>query len=192
MNNRYILRYSLIIATLFLFVAPKVSAQTHLKTNALYLAALVPNIAIETRLNSNFTFEAEAFASLWKSINDKPYLVGALLVGSRYYLKESFKGFYIGAYASGEKFKFSKWNYTSDQVQRGLGMCLGGTIGYQFAIGPKCNMDLYFGGGFHHAWYWGETLSTGEQYVGWNKSAEWLPYRAGVSFAFTDIFKRRK
>lgn len=190
MNNKYILHCFLASLALLLLVAPKSSAQTHLKTNALYLAALIPNIAVETKLSSNFTFEGEIFASLWESINDRPYLIGAALVGTRYYFKESFKGLYLGAYVSGEKFKFSKWNYTPDYVQRGWGVCVGATIGYQLELGPRCNIDFYLGGGFHHAWYWGERLSTGETYVGWNKSAEWLPYRAGVSFAFKDIFKR--
>ncbi len=185
------LKYLVVIALFTLFATPKSSAQTHLKVNALYVAALLPNIGIETKLNSNFTLEAEMFGSLWKSINDKPYLVVAALAGTRYYINESFEGFYIGAYASGNKFKVSKWNYTANSVQRGWGMSLGGTIGYQIEISPKCNMDFYVGGGFHHAWYWGQRVDTGDTYVGWNKSAEWLPYRAGVSFAFKNVFKKR-
>ena len=190
MNNLLKIFFALTIFTLL--ITPKSSAQTHLKVNALYTAALLPNIGIETKLNSNFTFEAEIFGSPWKSINDKPYLMVAALAGTRYYINESFKGFYLGAYLSGNKFKVSKWNYTANQVQRGWGMSAGATIGYQMEISPKCNMDFYVGGGFHHAWYWGEVISTGETYVGWNKSAEWLPYRAGVTFAFKDVFKRKK
>lgn len=184
-------RLRFLIVIIALFIVQKSSAQTHLKTNALYLAALVPNIAVETNLGYNITLEGEIFGSPWKSIKGKPYLMAALLVGSRYYIKEAFDGFYVGLYVSGNKFKYSKWNYTADKIQEGVAMCVGGTVGYQLKIGPRCNMDFYIGGGFHHAWYHGTTVSTGEQYVGWNKSAEWIPYRAGVSFAFTDIFKKR-
>ena len=192
MNNT--LKCLAIFALSTLFLTSKASGQTHLKVNALYTAALLPNISIETKLNPKFTLEAEIFGSPWKSINDKPYLMVGVLTGARYYINESFDGFYVGAYVSGNKFKVSKWNYTANSVQRGWGMCVGGTVGYQLAISPKCNMDFYVGGGFHHAWYWGEIVSTGKEYVGWNKSAEWLPYRAGVSFAFKNVFnkKRRK
>ena len=179
------------IAALMLLITTKTSAQTHLKVNALYTAALLPNIGIETKIGPKFTIEAELFGSPWKSINGRPYLVIAALAGTRYYFKESFKGLYVGAYASINKFKLSKWGHVADEVQRGTGMCLGATVGYQIEIGPRCNMDFYLGGGYHHAWYWGEVVSTGESYVGWNKSAEWIPYRAGVSFAFKNLFKKK-
>lgn len=162
-------------------------SQTYIKTNALYWVGLLPNVQVETRLSNQFTFQGEVNASLWEQIMDgRPMMGMQTIVGARWYPKEAFKGFYVGADAAFDVYKVSNFvtMYPPYMVQNGVGMYFGATLGYQLAIGKRWNMDFYAGGGWHHGWYYGEDTRTGELYAPWNKSGEWLPYKLGVAFAY--------
>lgn len=152
--------------------------------NALYVAGLVPNVSFETRISNHFTFNVDLVASLWESIRDRPYMLGQVIPELRYYPKQSFQGFYVGAYAAADIYKVSKWDHPSTDVQRGGGISLGATIGYELPIGGRWLMDFYLGGGWHLGRYYGINTETNQQYAPWNASGEWIPYKAGVSFAF--------
>lgn len=159
-------------------------SQTTIKTNALYWAAGIPNVGVETRLGAHFTFNADLTASLWKEIGGRPYMGGQIIPEVRYYTKEAFKGFYVGGFAAFDMYHVSKWGYPTSHVQDGVGMCLGVSLGYQLPIGRRWSMDFYAGGGWHLGWYYGTDLSTNERYVDWNRSGEWIPYKLGVTFAY--------
>lgn len=177
-------RIILSAVALFLLIGVT-TAQTRIKTNAAYWAILAPNIAVEKKIADHFTVEGQTGFAYWNSLMDKkPFKWAQLLGGVRYYPKKEFEGFYVGNYASGNAFIISKYNYGPDKVQHGYGISLGATIGYQFEISKRWNLDCYFGGGWHHAWYWGEDRKTGEKYIGWNRSGEWMPYRIGISFSY--------
>lgn len=165
------------------------NAQTRIKTNALYWAFLAPNVSVETKMADNWTLEGGIMATYWKSLfRGKPFKWGEILVGTRYYTKKEFEGFYLGPFVAADVFIMSKYNYSRDKVQNGVGIALGLTVGYQWKISERWNIDCYIGGGWHHAWYWGENRDTGEMYIGWNKSGEWMPYRGAVSFSYR-LFK---
>lgn len=159
-------------------------AQTYIKTNALYWVGLLPNVGVETRLANHFTFNAEAVASFWENINGRPYMGTQIIAGVRYYPKQAFKGFYVGGDAALDAYNVSKWDHPVTDIQHGVGLYLGLTLGYQLPIAKRWNMDFYAGGGWHHGWYWGENTLTGEPYAAWNKSGEWIPYKLGVTFAY--------
>ena len=163
---------------------PAAKSQTYIKANALYYAVLVPNIAVETKLSEHFTFNADAVFSPWKSINGSPYLIGQIIPDVRYYFKEANQGFYAGLYAAADVYKVSKWGHPGTDVQHGWGISLGATVGYELPIAKRWLMDFYIGGGWHHGWYWGEDTRDGSVYAPWNRSGEWIPYRAGVSFGY--------
>jgi len=188
-----------ILISLLVFITLPAGAQTYIKTNALYWAVLLPNVGVETRLSNHFTFEGEVNGSLWKSIDDRPYLGMQVMAGGRYYIKESFKGFYVGGDISFDVYEASKWDHWNNDyggidVQHGVGVYLGVTLGYQMPIGRRWNMDFYAGGGWHHGWYWGDTkMADGSHvmYAGWNRSGEWIPYKAGVTFAYRLTSEKR-
>lgn len=159
-------------------------AQTTIKSNALYWAVAIPNVGIETRLGNHFTFNVDLTASLWKEIKGKPYLGMQLIPEFRYYPKAAFNGFYVGGFTGMDAFRTSKWNYSPSHVQDGVGICLGLSLGYELPIAKRWSMDFYAGGGWHLAWYYGTNITTGERYVGWNRSAETIPYKLGVTFAY--------
>lgn len=174
----------IICIVILAFAALGASAQTYIKTNALYWVGLLPNVQVETRLANHFTFQGEVNASLWENIGGRPYMGLQAIAGARYYPKQAFKGFYVGADAAFDTYKVSKWDHPATDIQHGIGMYYGLTLGYQISIGKRWNMDFYAGGGWHLGWYWGEDMLTGQPYVGWNKSGEWLPYKLGVTFAY--------
>lgn len=159
-------------------------AQTTIKTNALYWAVLAPNIGVETRLGEHFTFNGEVVGLLWEKINERPYMGVQVIVGARYYPKQAFQGFYVGADAAFDAFKVSKWDHPAADVQHGVGMYYGLTLGCQISIGKRWNIDFYAGGGWHLGWYYATHYDTDVITAPWNKSGEWIPYKLGVTFAY--------
>lgn len=166
------------------------NAQTYIKTNALYWLGVLPNAQVETRLHNQFTLQGEINASLW-TIKDNPMQLSQFIIGARWYPKEAFKGFYVGADFGFDIYKISRfdyWNRPDGQyIQRGIGYYLGATVGYQKSIARRWNIDFFVGGGWHLGRYWGEYTPYGgvsEVYAPWNASGEWLPYKVGVTFGY--------
>lgn len=160
------------------------SAQTYIKTNALYWLGLLPNVQVETNLGAGFTFQGEVNASAWESIKGRPLLGAQFIVGARWYPKAAFKGFYVGGDFGFDIYKVSKWDHPATDIQHGIGYYLGVTLGYQISIAKRWNMDFFAGGGWHLGKYWGEDLLTGQPYALWNASGEWIPYKIGVTFSY--------
>ena len=160
------------------------NAQTYLKVNTLYAAALVPNVAVETFLHKNFTFNADYTMSFWESIGGRPYKGLQTTAEARYYPKQAFRGFYVAGYVGYDSYKVSKWGHPSTDIQTGIGVAVGLTLGYSLPVANRWNIDFYVAGGWHHGWYHGWDQLTNDYYVGWNSSGEWIPYKAGVTVAY--------
>lgn len=172
---------------ILLFGSTFASAQTYIKTNAIYWLGLIPNVGLETRLGNHFTFNGEVVASLWENIGGRPYVGAQFIAGARYYPKAAFKGFYVGGDFGFDIYKMSKWDHPASDIQHGIGYYLGLTLGYQLAISKRWNMDFYAGGGWHLGQYWGETIQpdgSAVMYAPWNSSGEWIPYKIGVTFSY--------
>lgn len=163
-----------------------VQAQTQLKWNALYWAVGVVNMSAETKISNKWTLNGDLVYSPWESLDGNPMKFGQVLAEGRYYPKGAFNGFYVGGYAGYHKmFKFTKWNYINkDRYQKGDGISLGATLGYELKISDRWAIDMYAGYGWQHSEYKGYVKSTGEMYVDKNGSGEWLPYKLGVAFAY--------
>ncbi|MFI3298357.1 MAG: DUF3575 domain-containing protein [Rikenellaceae bacterium] len=184
------------IALIVLLSTFSAQSQTYLRSNALYLAVLMPNIGVETRLSDNFTFEGEVNVSLWKNLgkNKIPMQFVQYIVGARWYPKGVYNGFYTGGDFSFDLYNMNRWNYWKGnvaengiKVQHGYGYYLGATIGYEMKLSERWLIDFYVGGGWHLGTYWGERVfedKPSEMYVSWNKSGEWLPYKIGVTFGY--------
>lgn len=176
--------YSVLFGACLTVASMSSSAQTTIKANALYWAAGVVNVGTETRIAPNFTFNADVVFSPWESVKSRPYFGVQVIPEVRYYPRQAFKGFYVGGYVSFDAYKVSKWDHAPTDVQHGIGTCLGITLGYQIKIARRWNMDFYVGGGWHYGKYYGINTIDGSQYAPWNASGEWIPYKAGVTFAF--------
>lgn len=179
------LKVKIVFLILLAGFAPKLAGQTQLKANAAYWVLGVTNLSVETAIGSNLTFNGDVVYSPWKSISGNHLQICQLIPEVRYYPKGAFEKFYVGGYASFHFFNMTKWNYINkDKYQKGRGYALGVVIGFQTPISDRWRLDLYAGGGWQHSQYRGYDGKTGEQYVGWNGSGEWLPYKLGVAFAY--------
>ncbi|WP_317127185.1 DUF3575 domain-containing protein [Chryseobacterium lacus] len=179
------------------------SKKLYLKANAVFLPVGIINAGAEYQLSEKMTIQGDVFISPWKSVLGKYAQMYMLGFDARYYFEGAFNKWYVGANISGAKFIMQKWNYwsdgpyqltenspiyvTSDLYQDGFAFALGATVGYQFPISERWNMDIFAGGGFFNSYYKGfhKTLDVRyDEITGWNKSSEWIPYRGGVMFSY--------
>ena len=177
----------------------------YVKANALFLPLGMLNAGLEFQLSKKMTIQGDVFISPWKSFAGKKAQVYMVGFEGRYYFNEAFKNFYVGANISAARFiiqKYTYWNddltqftpespiyLNSDLYQDGFAYFLGTTLGYQFQLSDRVNMDLYLGAGTVQSYYKGFVKSTGERYdTGqdrvYNKSGEFLPYRGGVMISY--------
>lgn len=175
------------------------------KGNALFLPIGIVNAGLEYQLSVKWTLQGDIFISPWKSFAGKyaqAYMIG---FDGRYYFKEAFKHWYVAANISAARFKLQKYNYWSnvpyqydedapvynsaDLYQDGFSFFLGATVGYQFQVNDRWNLDLYLGGGTAQSYYKGFHKTLGVRYDTdptreYNQSGEWIPYRGGLMISY--------
>ena len=190
---RYTMKKS--YALLLLLSGYYLHAQTAIKANVISVIGF-PQIGVETSIGEKTSFQLDALASLWKSINGGPQELYMVFPEFRYYPKKALEGFYFGLHVGASAFKIQKWNYiNTDYYQKGYNIMYGGTIGYQIKINDTFSMDAFLGGGSQQGYYKGYLLSTGERYENaknFNKSGEWLPYRGGIMIVYKLTRKNEK
>ena len=181
-----------------------VSKKIYVKANALFIPVGILNAGVEYQLKEKITVQADVFISPWKSFAGKKLQIYMMGFEGRYYFKEAFKHWYVGANISGARFILQKYNYwgngilqytpespiydTKDLYQDGYAIIVGATLGYQFQLSERWNMDLYLGAGSAQSFYKGYHKYLGIRYDNdgrkWNKSGEFLPYRGGVMISY--------
>ena len=171
-----------------LFIAAPLFSQTYFKFNAPSTLLGIPQIGVETSLGKKITFQGDILGSYWESLNGAPFKTLMVFAEGRYHFREKYNGLYIGGHIGGSKFTLQKWNYiNTGMYQKGYAMFMGITIGYQFKLNHKWMVDMFMGGGNQQAAYKGYYLGTDIRYdpaKDYNKSGEWLPYRAGIMFSY--------
>lgn len=194
-------------------IAPIVNAQIqdsviqkklYVKANALFLPIGVLNAGLEYQLNEKMTLQGDVFISPWKSFGGKYAQIYMMGFDGRYYFKEAFKHWYAGVNFSAARYIIQKYNYwndglyqynenapvyiTSDLYQNGFSLMIGATVGYQWMINEKWNIDMFVGGGHSEGFYHGYHKKLGVRYEddgrAWNRSGEWLPYRGGLMISY--------
>ncbi|WP_317130652.1 DUF3575 domain-containing protein [Algibacter pacificus] len=161
--------------------------ETYIKGNAATLLIGMPHFGVETSLGAKSTFQIDAIASFWESINRSPLKFLIITPEYRYYFKQRFQGWYAGAHLGGTTFKLSKFFRKNSAYQKGVGYTLGATIGFQKKISHRVNLDFFLGGGMHQGFYKGYNRETGDRGDGaikYNKSGEWFPYRGGLMLSY--------
>lgn len=180
--------------------------QVFVKGNALLLPVGIINAAAEFQLAPKITLQGDATLSPWKSFagHNARFLIAG--VDGRYYFKEAFSGWYVGANVSGATFNISKWNYwnnefyknkqgeitpyiNSNLYQKGYSFIIGAVGGYQFSWKERWNLDVFLAFGNAQDRYKGYDKLSGDRYDtdhgdGWNRSGEWLPYRGGIMVSY--------
>ncbi len=177
----------------------------YVKGNALLIPIGVINAGLEYQLSNKFTAQGDVLISPWKSFAGHEAQIYMGTLEGRYYFKEAFKGWHIGANVSLGSYIVQKPNYWNDNVfvdaqvgvptqyinsqlyQKGFSFLLGVEGGYQFRLADNWNMDIFAGIGNSQDFYKGYVRGTGERYdsaEGFNRSGEWLPYRGGVMISY--------
>lgn len=213
------MKYKILITALSLFSIIKINAQetqtretetvsekkVYLKGNALLIPIGVVNVGIEHQLSKKFTLQGDVLISPWKSFAGHEAQIYMGTIEGRYYFKEAFKGWHVGANISAGVYAIQKPNYWNDNVfvdaqvgiptqyinsqlyQKGYSFLFGVEGGYQFRLAENWNMDIFAGIGNSQDFYKGYVRGTGERYdsaKGYNRSGEWLPYRGGVMISY--------
>ncbi|CAM2908462.1 hypothetical protein DRF59_05785 [Chryseobacterium flavum] len=173
-----------------------------IKGNALFAPIGILNVGLEKQLNSRYTIQGDVFISPWKSFAGHELQYYSASAEGRYYFKEAFKHWYVGANLAFAVYNVQKWNYWNDSLhindngdtyinsnlyQRGFSIMLGVTAGYQFQLSDRWNLDIYGTVGTSQGFYKGYDRTTGKRYdqaSGLNKSGEIIPYRGGIMISY--------
>lgn len=174
----------------------------YVKGNALFLPIGIFNLGVEKQISPKYTLQGDVFISPWKSFAGHELQFYSVSAEGRYYFKEAFKHWYIGANLSVAAYNAQKWNYWKDGTftnddgeifqksnlyQKGYSIMFGITGGYQFQLSERWNLDLYATIGTSQGFYKGYDRTTGLRYDkadGLNKSGEIMPYRGGVMISY--------
>lgn len=184
-----------IISAILIVGGVLVNAQTedhqlYGKVNVLFLPVGIINAGLEYQLSPKFTVQGDVLISPWKSFAGNHAQIYMGHIEGRYYLTEAFKHWYVGLNGGAGVFDLTKWNYRgTEKFQRGFTFMLGATVGYQFQINEKLNLDVFLGGGTAQSSYHGyESVPPNfiryDKANGWNKSGEVLPYRGGAMLSY--------
>lgn len=174
----------------------------YVKGNALFLPIGIFNLGIEKQISPKYTLQGDVFISPWKSFAGHELQFYSVSAEGRYYFKEAFRHWYIGANLSVAAYNAAKWNYWNNDItqkedgeyimnsnlyQKGYSIMLGITGGYQFQLSDRWNLDLYATIGTAQSFYKGYDRTTGKRYdvaEKFNKSGEIIPYRGGVMVSY--------
>lgn len=177
----------------------------YVKGNALLIPIGVINAGLEYQLSQKFTMQGDVLISPWKSFAGHEAQIYMGTIEGRYYFKEAFKGWHVGANVSVGAYILQKPTYWDDEVyynqetlqptkymqsqlyQKGYSILFGIEGGYQFRLAENWNMDIFAGIGNAQDFYKGYVRGTGERYDGkdgYNRSGEIIPYRGGVMISY--------
>lgn len=174
----------------------------YIKGNALFLPLGIFNLGVEKQINPKYTLQGDVFISPWKSFAGHELQFYSVSAEGRYYFKEAFKHWYIGANIAFATYNLQKWNYWKEKAyvtdngevyqnnklyQKGFSFMLGITGGYQFQLSESWNLDIYATVGTSQGFYKGYDRESGNRYdgsTGLNRSGEIIPYRGGVMISY--------
>lgn len=177
----------------------------YVKGNALFIPLGIINAGLEYQLNHRFTLQGDLLISPWKSFAGHELQYYSVSAEGRYYFKEAFRGWYLGANIGASSYVLQKWDYWKDEpypstvydneiftksnlYQKGYSILFGITAGYQFKLSDNWNMDLYGTIGSSQDFYKGYDRVSGKRYdevlEGYNRSGEIIPYRGGVMISY--------
>ncbi|HCN47946.1 MAG TPA: hypothetical protein DIT10_02405 [Chryseobacterium sp.] len=205
------MKYRILAGVLAFLAAGSLNAQEkersedkslYIKGNAVFIPIGILNVGVEKQLSSKYTLQGDVFISPWKSFAGHELQIYSLSVEGRYYFKEAFKHWYIGANIGVSAYNLQKWNYWGDGIsenwngeilvdsnlyQKGYSVAFGITGGYQFQLSDRLNLDIYATVGTSQGYYKGYDRSTGRRYDAaekFNKSGEIIPYRGGIMISY--------
>lgn len=186
-------------------IKPESEKKVYIKGNALFIPIGIVNIGLEHQITDKITVQGDVFISPWKSFDGHELQYYSVSIEGRYYFKEAFNGWFLGANIGASSFVLQKWNYWNDDpyqskneenviftksnlYQKGYSFLAGITAGYQFKLSDNWRMELYGTIGTSQDVYKGYDRVSGKRYdenpEGYNRSGEIIPYRGGVMISY--------
>lgn len=162
------------------------------KINSLIVIGVI-NPAVEIRLSEKFSFQLEAmgiFQPYGFLNSDNPLTMGTTWGEGRYYFKSYLRGFYAGINAGWGVYRMSKGAFPlfsgsyKTIYQVGSNMMLGISAGYHLTLSKHWGLDFSVGGGYQLSTY-EAFYKDGTKFIGLNQSAEWIPYKGGISLVYS-------
>jgi hypothetical protein len=175
-----------LVAVVIAFPCVNVQSQAALKLNAVPLLLGMPHVGIEAALGEKTSAQLDVAASFWQSFRGEPFEVLMVIPEIRRYWRSAMHGPYIGAHIGAAAFRLQKWNYRgTSHYQEGRSILVGITLGYEQRINDRWTFDWFIGGGNSQARYRGfDAARDDAEYIGLNRSGEWIPYRGGVMVSY--------
>lgn len=151
----------LVLTLLLLGVSVAQAQKVALKTNALHWATLgSPNASIEVAMGQHFTMDAYAGLNLWKT--EKPLTMRHWIAQPelRYWFCEAFNGTFIGLHGHVGQYNLGGFNLPigrlktfKDHRYEGLFYGAGLSVGHQWFLSNRLNLEASLGGGWGHTPY---------------------------------------
>ena len=139
---------------------PKSSPKYALKSNLILWGLTSPNLAVERKINKNFTAELLLGLNVGKAKQDKQSISYLIQPEIRYWLSRSFSGTSIGYhiyyahYGAGDIiFPFQRNGLSGDNKYEGHLYGMGASLGYQWSINKHWNIEAVAGAGYVHLAY---------------------------------------
>ena len=140
----------------------KVSAQkVALKTNLAHWAmGGSPNASVEARLSPRFSLDLGAAGNLWKFSEPRELRYWATQPEARFWFCETFNGLFLGLHGHYGQLNVGGWDIPlgrlkafKDSRYEGEFFGAGLSVGYQWILSPRWNLEASLGGGWARTIY---------------------------------------
>ncbi|MDO5036584.1 MAG: DUF3575 domain-containing protein [Porphyromonas sp.] len=127
-----------------------------LKTNLANWALMgSPNAALEMRLGDKWTLDLGGAMNLWKFEEPKELRYWGVQPEFRYWFCETFNGAFLGLHGHGGQYNIGAWDIPlgrltafKDHRYEGNFYGAGLSLGYQWVLSPRWNLETSLGGGW--------------------------------------------
>lgn len=137
-------------AALLCLASPQLRAQSlALKGNAVYLAALAPNVGAEVAIGRYTTLDLFGAYKPWTVRENGNLRFWLVQPEVRYWLCERFEGHFFGIHLHAAQYYMHRKGDTYDGYLAGGGL----TYGYDWALSPRWNIEALIGIGYARLWY---------------------------------------
>ncbi len=187
----------LFLSFLFALSLDSLAQAVALKTNLFYGGyTLTPNLGVEVALGDALTLDIGAGYNPWNlncnETNNKKLVHCLSEIELRYWTCCKYNGFFVGVHALGTLFNISNHNLPwllGDNSQKyrfeGYGYGGGVSVGYQFILAKRWNLELNVGGGYARLNYDKyDAMKCGKELVHGTGRNYWGITRAGFSLLF--------
>lgn len=181
----------LLLFIAFICIIPLHGQKLTSKTNLIYGSTLTLNLIMEVGLTEKLTLDIATGYNPWKFKDNKRFQHWLVQPELRYWLCEQFNGLFFGVHIHGAGFnvanvKFPYFSFRSLKDKRFEGWLTGGgvSIGYQWILGKRWNLEAALGAGYAYMDYAKYGSEDNSALLGRGSYNYWGITRANLSFVY--------